>query len=124
MAAKEEVLFDLVIMVDWSAAASPGPVRPAPDRCWLAFAVKGEVSSPEYFRTRAACMARIADLLRAVDGPVCVGFDFPFGYPAGSGLGGRRNAARRIAQHLRSDATDQNNRFEVAARFNRDLSGG
>jgi hypothetical protein len=26
--------FDMIVMVDWSAAASRGPARPIPDRCW------------------------------------------------------------------------------------------
>jgi len=117
-------VFALIIMVDWSAAASPGPSRPRADRCWIAWAAGDAVSEPEYFRTRADCMARIIALLRRHDGPACVGFDFPFGYPAGSGLGGGRDAARRIARHLTSDDADQNNRFAVAARLNAELSGG
>lgn len=67
-------------------------------------------------------MARILNLLRKYDGSACVGFDFPFGYPSGCGLGGGRQAALRIARHLTSDERDKNNRFEVAARFNRALS--
>ncbi|MCC3306474.1 hypothetical protein [Sneathiella sp. HT1-7] len=115
-------MFDLVIMVDWSAAASPGPAKPSPDRCWLAWAADGDLSDPEYFRTRAACMTRIHELLANFDGAACVGFDFPFGYPAGSGLGGGRAAAAHIARDLTSDELDKNNRFEVAAKLNKDIS--
>ena len=115
-------MFDLVIMVDWSAASSPGPAKPSPDRCWVAWAAGDERAAPEYFRTRRDCMARIRDLLRRHGGTACVGFDFPFGYPTGSGLGGGRQAATRIARHLTSDERDWNNRFEVASRFNREIS--
>lgn len=115
-------MFDLVIMVDWSAAASPGPAKPSADRCWLAWAADGDLSDAEYFRTRAACMARIHELLANFDGDACVGFDFPFGYPAGSGLGGGRAAAAHIARDLTSDELDKNNRFEVAAKLNKNIS--
>lgn len=110
-------------MVDWSAAASPGPASPSADRCWIAWTDSATHSDAEYFRTRAACMKRIHELLTSHEGPACVGFDFPFGYPSGSGLGGGRNAASRIALDLVSDSTDRNNRFEVAASFNRAISG-
>lgn len=115
-------MFDLVIMVDWSAAASPGPVKPSPDRCWLAWSAHGFLSEAEYFRTRSDCMKRIYNLLISHNGPACVGFDFPFGYPAGSGMGGGRVAANRIARTLRSDTRDRNNRFDVAAELNRKIS--
>ncbi|WP_339633508.1 hypothetical protein [uncultured Sneathiella sp.] len=115
-------MFDLVIMVDWSAAASAGPAKPSPDRCWLAWAAGGFRSDAEYFRTRRDCMKRIRDLLVSHDTSACVGFDFPFGYPAGSGLGGGRTAAARIAKTLQSDKQDRNNRFDVAARLNAEIS--
>ena len=115
-------MFDLVIMVDWSAAASPGPAKPSPDRCWLAWSACGFHSEAEYFRTRNGCMKRVYDLVSSHNGSACVGFDFPFGYPAGSGLGGGRAAAKRIAQTLQSDTQDRNNRFDVAAELNREIS--
>jgi len=117
-------MFDLIIMVDWSAASAPGPVRPSQDRCWIAWATNYSRSEPEYFRTRAACMARIHELLVSHSGTACVGFDFPFGYPAGSGLGGGRTAAAHIALDLTSDEFDKNNRFEVAAKLNAEISDG
>ncbi|MEX1036053.1 MAG: hypothetical protein WDZ54_08855 [Sneathiella sp.] len=115
-------MFDLVIMVDWSAAASPGPVKPSPDRCWLAWSTDEVCSEAEYFRTRRDCMARIRELLVSHDGTACVGFDFPFGYPTGCGIGGGRSAAARIAHDLYSDPRDRNNRFDVAAHLNAKIS--
>ncbi|WP_139839561.1 hypothetical protein [Oceanibacterium hippocampi] len=119
-------LFARVIVVDWSAAASPGPPRPSPDRCWLAWADAGAGAgarpAAEYFRTRAACEARIAELIAGCDGPVLAGFDFPFGYPDGSGLGGGRAAAARLAALIADDpGSGANNRFAVAARLNREI---
>jgi hypothetical protein len=52
---------------------------------------------------------------------VLVGFDFPFGYPAGSGLGGGRRLAERLAGLIEDAADGSNNRFAVAARLNAEL---
>jgi molybdopterin molybdotransferase len=68
-------------------------------------------------------MARISELLAKYGGTACIGFDFPFGYPAGSGLGGGRTAAANIALYLTSDELDKNNRFDVASRLNKEISG-
>jgi molybdopterin-guanine dinucleotide biosynthesis adapter protein len=121
MASRQAPLFDLVVMVDWSAAAGPGPARPSPDRCWIAWGTQEERPPPAYFRTRHAAVAWLARLLEASPCAVLVGWDFPHGFPAGAGLGGGRKAAARLAR-LVSDAPDgANNRFLVAARLNRRL---
>ena len=52
----------LVVMVDWSASSGRGPVRPTPDRCWLAWGRGRERPAPEYFRTRDACVTRLSAL--------------------------------------------------------------
>ncbi len=114
-------MFELVIAVDWSAASVQGPKRETKDRCWLAWSRQGTRSLPEYFRNRAACMERIADLLRSCNGPAFVGFDFPFGYPSGSGMGGGRTAAAKIAALLTSKEDDSNNRYDVAKQLNSDF---
>ena len=59
-----------------------------------------------------------------------VGFDFPFGYPAGFaarlGLEGPpwRAVWDEIARLIEDDEGNRNNRFEVGAEFNRRVSGG
>jgi len=118
--------FDMIVMVDWSAAASRGPARPIPDRCWVAWTRVDDTLPPQarYFRTRPEAEAAIADLLAAVRGNVLVGFDFPFGYPAGSGLGGGRSLAARLAALIDDGPDGANNRFAVAARLNDELNGG
>ena len=114
-------LFDLVIIVDWSAASTPGPPRPSADRCWIAWGRAEIRPPPEYFRTRRATEQRIAALLAANDGPALVGFDFPFGYPHGSGLGGGPKLAARLARLIEDRADGSNNRFAVAAELNREI---
>ncbi len=114
--------FDLVIVIDWSAAASPGPQKPSSDRCWIAWQSRNHVSEAEYFRTRHACMERLRALLQENPGNALLAFDFPFGYPAGSGLGGGRSAGHTISKDMVSSQQDLNNRFDVAAILNSQIS--
>ena len=118
---RESQLFDLVIAVDWSAAATPGPKRPAPDRCWLAWRDRRETTPAEYFRTRLQAEDRVRALLHRQPGSALVAWDFPHGYPAGSGLGGGRDLAHQFAGLISDGADGQNNRFVVAAALNRQL---
>jgi hypothetical protein len=117
-------LFDLVVMADWSAAERRGPKRPAPDRCWVAWGGGGDRPEPRYFRTRAEAVRFIRDLLLEGGGNALVGFDFPYGFPRGSGLGGGRKAATRLHAGIRDEREGANNRFEVAARLNAKLNEG
>jgi len=120
----------VVVAVDWSAASQPKPTAPSPDACWLAWASHDEPSGrrppPEYFRTRAACEARLRDLLTAHTGPALAGFDFPLGYPlARDGspvLPVGRDLCRFLAERITDDDANRNNRFEVAAELNRALA--
>ncbi len=114
-------LFDLVVAVDWSAAASPGPRRPTGDRCWLAGGTADRRPTAEYVRTRLEAEHRIAELLAAQTGNALIGWDFPYGYPAGSGLGCGRALARHLAARIEDGADGANNRFAVAAALNREL---
>ena len=65
-------------------------------------------------------MAFLRELLIQSSGPALVGWDFPHGFPRGS-LGGGRPAAARLAALVQDAPNGANNRFEVAARLNRDL---
>ncbi|MEH6524513.1 MAG: hypothetical protein V7723_00460 [Sneathiella sp.] len=51
-----------------------------------------------------------------------LGFDFPFGYPFNSSLGGGLSAAQNISKILFSDHNDANNRFGAATILNRSIS--
>jgi len=63
-------------------------------------------------------MNRLEELTDRTNGPTLLAFDFPFGYPAGSNLGGGRDAGAILAKLLQSDEQDSNNRFEVADLLN------
>ncbi len=113
--------FDLVAVVDWSAAASPGPTRPTKDRVWLAWGTAGHRPDPIYCRTRNDCLDHLERLVRQARGRALIAWDFPFGYPVASGLGGGRVIADRLAALIDDGPKDRNNRFEVADRLNRAL---
>jgi precorrin-8X/cobalt-precorrin-8 methylmutase len=122
-------MFDAFVMVDWSAAAVP---RTGRDSIWICWHGKGgeRLENPP---TRYAAKAILADCLAAAldrGERVLLGFDFPFGYPAGFaarlGLAGPpwRAIWDEIAGQLRDDEHNANNRFEVAEALNRRVSGG
>lgn len=117
--------FHRLIMADWSAASTPGPKRPQANRCWVGRLDRGE-DAPEiaYCRTRAVALDRIAAWTGSASGPVLIGFDFPFGYPDGSGLPGGRALCDLLARHIADAPDDRNNRFAVADRLNRALNPG
>ena len=124
-------LFDTVVIVDWSASATPSPKRPSANAVWIA--AEGAAGFPScYFRTRAEAMDHLAAFLaqeHAAGRRTLAGFDFPFGYPRGfaAALTGRAEA-RAVWAHLAGRITDgpanANNRFAVAAEINAALPGG
>jgi precorrin-8X/cobalt-precorrin-8 methylmutase len=120
-------VFDAYVAVDWSAAGRPAT---GPDSVWLAWR-EGEAADSRNPPTRAAAMTALADLLSdmiARGRSVLVGFDFCFGFPAGFAqrLGEQdwRGVWRHIAQAIRDDDDNANNRFPVAAGLNARLAGG
>ncbi len=129
-------LFRSYVMVDWSARNQPSPASPktAKDAIWFALVERVEGEGPRltqrrHCRTRAEAQTVLGDLLAdlAQKGRVLIGFDFPFGYPAGTanylgyeGLKWRKLWARIIAEI--DDASDNsNNRLAAAARLNREF---
>lgn len=118
--------FDVIVMADWSAASSPTTGK---DSIWVAVteAATGEVQVRNH-PTRHAARTALAELLDEAAGRrVLVGFDVPFGYPAGSvrGLLGpaavpnARTMWRHLARSVHDDERNRNDRFEVAAAMNR-----
>jgi precorrin-8X/cobalt-precorrin-8 methylmutase len=123
-------VFDTFLMVDWSAARVP---RTGPDSIWICR--RDEAGTVLWNPpTRSAARDRLAEEIAAARRKrrrVLVGFDFPFGYPAGTAarleLAGTpwRALWDLIARDLVDDgATNANNRFEVAAALNRRMTGG
>jgi hypothetical protein len=111
-------------MIDWSAAAKRGPKTPKKDQCWMAWGTQRDRPDPDYFRTRVQVVDCIRGLVRASTGNVLVCFDFPYGFPHNSGLGGGRNAAKRLAKMIADGPDNANNRFEAAANLNAELNSG
>ncbi len=131
-------LFDAYVMVDWSAASAP---RQGRDSIWIAERRRTGrggrrtllANPPTRQEATALLLLRLERL--AADGcRVLAGFDFPFGYPAGtadrliaSGHGDQSAAWRRlwreISDGMEDDDANRNNRFDLAERLNRRLSG-
>ena len=122
-------MFDTFVMVDWSAATVPRTGRDSIWVCW--HAPKSErLENPP---TRHAAKELLGDWLAAAlarGERVLLGFDFPFGYPAGFaarlGLIGPpwRAVWDQIALLLEDSEENENNRFKIAAEFNRRVSDG
>lgn len=121
--------WDTYIMIDWSGGNDRG-ATPKKDAIWAGVQT-GEISEdPRYFRNRQALTdwlkTRLGAELDAMR-KVMVGFDFPFGYPAGLGrhLTGTDDPLalwQWFADRV-EDTPDSNNRFDVAAEINASLPG-
>ena len=122
--------FHTHVVVDWSARSRPSPARETKDAIWWAVARitrRGvRVGEPEYARTRHQALDRLAVLIAgelARECRVLVGFDFPFGYPAGVAkhLTGQDCAIALwdwLAARIEDGPDNANNRYEVAAAIN------
>ena len=123
-------LFHTHIIVDWSARSKPSPKKHSKDAIWWAVArADGSVAveEPEYARTRHEAVGRlariVADELDAGRRRVLVGFDFPFGYPAGvaTHLTGTASGLALwgwLAERIEDAPDNDNNRYDVAAAIN------
>lgn len=126
--------FDAYLMVDWSARAEP---QMGENSIWwgLARRQKGSTEVAEPYNPPTRCMAAggiwktLVDLMMSKQ-TVLVGFDFPYGYPAGFaralGLHGARWLAvwRELGRSVRDGARNENDRFGIAASLNKRVSGG
>lgn len=126
-------LFDAYMMVDWSAASRP---TTGADSIWIGvlkknvrFQLAFEAHNPP---TRAEAFALIektlADLQRRNERTL-VGFDFPLGFPEGSAAALKLEGAPWsamldfVAAEIRDKPDNTNNRFQLAARMNRLMTG-
>ena len=116
-------LFDRYAAVDWSASSRRAR---GPNSIWIAVCDAGgpvELVNPG---TRQAAMNHIQmllDMTTAAGGRLLCGFDFPFGYPEGTaqmlaGRDGWEAVWMRIAEIIRDEPDNTNNRFEAAAQLN------
>lgn len=127
--------FDAYWMIDWSANSKP---KGGNDSIWCAQAHWQEDAlciTSTNFRTRDALAEQLHTLLGGEfrDARVLIGFDFPFGFPRGfAGALGHRGAAQdawrtiwtHLERHTRDDQRNANNRFDVAAAINAQVTGG
>ena len=124
-------IFQTHVIVDWSARSSPSPARPTKDAIWWAVAKDGVVEEPVYARTRHDAVERIADLIATeLDAArrVLIGFDFPFGYPAGVArhLTGEASAHALwdwLTARIEDAGDNANNRYQIAQEINRTYPG-
>jgi len=129
------VLFrsDTHIVVDWSAASRPTGPTPRENAIWWAIARDGNVESPKYVRTRHQAIQELIQIISLEverSRRVVVGFDFPFGYPAGvaAHLTRREGAGALdlwewLGNCVSDSENNSNNRFDVAAKINRSYPG-
>lgn len=118
--------FDRFIVVDWSGGNDTGP-RPRRDAIWIAEAGQ----QPVYIRNRLLAQDWLQQRIAAgiaLGERLCVGFDFPFGYPQGfaHALTGSHDPFaiwRWLAERIK-DAPKGNNRFDLAGQVNLELGQG
>jgi len=126
-------LFDVYVMVDWSAASIP---KQGKDSIWIgAFArtkkaitrVSLENPSTREEATKRLCRIFAGCLER--NQRVLAGFDFPFGYPSGTskrlGITGLkwRHMWSLLSELIEDDHRNASNRFDVGARLNQTMYG-
>ncbi len=117
--------FDKVVIVDWSGGNDRGPT-PKADAIWACVSC----DNPIYFRNRQLAEIWLVDTIeRAVrsGSRMLVGFDFPFGYPAGfapalCGSSDPLDLWGWFAEHI-MDTPKSNNRFDIAGQINAGLPG-
>jgi precorrin-8X/cobalt-precorrin-8 methylmutase len=126
-------MFDDVIIVDWSAAATP---RRGKDSIWIAHVQRESPRGHELLvnpPTRQAAIDVLVETIERLRGEqrkVVVGVDFSLGYPRGTAevlatayhyqVERASDLAPLVITHLlNDDADNSNNRFEVADAINR-----
>ncbi|MEM6578115.1 MAG: molybdopterin guanine dinucleotide synthesis [Pseudomonadota bacterium] len=121
--------FDRVAIVDWSGGNDTGS-RPRKDAIWIGETHKGQSSEPEYIRNRMEAERALETLIEetlASRSRLFLGFDFPFGFPAGfaQALTGQADpfAVWEWLEDRIEDTSHSNNRFDVAADINRRFPG-
>lgn len=119
-------LFDRYVFVDWSGAAKSNRGK---DSIWFATGAGDQVSSPQNPATRAEATETLRQVLHAAASRcerVLIGFDFPYGFPAGFAAARRlppeqsrwRATWARLTACMHDSSNNANHRFHDAARLN------
>ena len=123
-------LFDAYIFVDWSAASSAHRADPGPNAVWVGERVPSlNLQDETYHPTRSSGVTHVTERLQhhsADERRVLVGFDFPYGYPAGFAASlalplGRQSwwtIWKELANRVTDTADNINNRFIAASELN------
>src|SRR5688572_30144322 len=123
-------LFDAYIFVDWSAANGTQPQRPTADAVWVGELVPAlHYRQESYHRTRNSGIAHVMGVLQdhvRERRRVLVGFDFPYGYPAGFAQALALPAGSQtwwtvwaeLADRVLDDVNNVSNRFVAAGELN------
>ncbi|MGE3867292.1 MAG: cobalamin biosynthesis protein CbiG [Hyphomonadaceae bacterium] len=127
-------LFDAYVIVDWSAASKP---TTGADSIWICalkrdvrFRLTPVLHNPPT-RAEAAALLRqmLADFARLGERAL-VGFDFPLGFPRGAAAALNLQKAPPwramldfVAAEMRDKPDNTNNRFQIAAKMNRLMTG-
>ncbi len=115
-------VFDRYVVVDWSASSTP---KTGADSIWIADLANG--ARPRLYNppTRHQAARYLDDVVTGEAGRTLIGVDASLGYPEGTAelleLDGRpwRAMWTSIAARSTDDERNRNNRFDVAADFNR-----
>jgi precorrin-8X/cobalt-precorrin-8 methylmutase len=123
-------LFDAYMFIDWSATNRKQPARPRADAVWVGELTPGlEQEQETYHRTRGSALAHVTSSLlqhSSANRRVLVGFDFPYGYPAGfsralglpQGSGAWWTIWAELSRRIRDTSDNENNRFQTASDIN------
>ncbi len=121
--------FDSFAMVDWSGGNDTGP-KPRKDAIWACVVRHGRAEAPDYLRNREIAARWLHELIEteiAAGRRLCLGFDFPFGYPKGfaralTGTDDPLTLWEWFERHI-EDTPNANNRFDLAGQINRRFGG-
>jgi len=123
-------LFDRYLIVDWSAANAPTKGK---DSIWTALVVSGQPETEILNHpTRSVAIAYLSKCIEDALGAgqrLFAGFDFAFGYPAGTtelpGKGHWEAVWSWLSEQVEDADDNRSNRFDIAAKLNdRFKSGG
>lgn len=116
--------FDRFAVFDWSGGNDTGP-KPRKDAIWMAEGDRNKINVPVYLRNRVEAESALINLIEnalAAGQTLCIGFDFPFGFPKGFAhrLTGTHDPFAVwdwIERHIQ-DTPRANNRFDLAGKIN------